>query len=111
MALMVLWSTKLIGLVLLEMFYGTTEKWARTNRNQGEYILFFDCIYFFSWNQLSIVPIRQPYAGLTLNAAVDVEVSDNYVKTEFNDDYAYMMLSGSTLNANSGNNKVPILFR
>ena len=49
---------------------------------------------------------RQPYAGLTLNYAVDVEVRDNYVKTERNDDYAYMAVSGSVISEESGNNKV-----
>ncbi len=49
---------------------------------------------------------RQPYAGLTLNSAVDVEVRDNFVKTENNDDYAYVAVSGSVISGNSGNNKV-----
>ena len=49
---------------------------------------------------------RQPYAGLTLNYAVDVEVKDNYVKTEDNTDYAYMAVSGSVISGSSGNNKV-----
>lgn len=49
---------------------------------------------------------RQPYAGLTLNNAVDVEVKDNFVKTEKNDDYAYVAVSGSVIAGNSGNNKV-----
>ena len=49
---------------------------------------------------------RQPYAGLTLNYAVDVEVKDNYVKTEDNTDYAYMAVSGSVISGDSGNNKV-----
>ena len=49
---------------------------------------------------------RQPYAGLTLNYAVEVEVRDNFVKTERNDDYAYMAVSGSVLTESSGNNKV-----
>ena len=49
---------------------------------------------------------RQPYAGLTLNYAVDVAVRDNIVKTERKDDYAYVVVSGSHLNDNSGNNKV-----
>ena len=49
---------------------------------------------------------RQPYAGLTLNNAVDVEVRDNIVKTERNDDYAYVVVSGSVITGNSGNNKV-----
>ena len=49
---------------------------------------------------------RQPYAGLTLNNAVDVEVRDNIVKTERNDDYAYVAVSGSLISGNSGNNKV-----
>ena len=34
---------------------------------------------------------RQKYAGLTLNLAHDVEVRDNYVKTELNNDYSYAM--------------------
>ena len=49
---------------------------------------------------------RQPYAGLTLNNAVDVEVKDNFVKTEKNDDYAYVAVSGSVIAGDSGNNKV-----
>ena len=49
---------------------------------------------------------RQPYAGLTLNYAVEVEVKDNYVKTEDNTDYAYMAVSGSVISGDSGNNKV-----
>ena len=32
---------------------------------------------------------RQKYAGLTLNLAHDVEVRDNYVKTELNNDFSY----------------------
>ena len=35
--------------------------------------------------------LRQKYAGLTLNLAHDVEVRDNYVKTELNNDYSYAM--------------------
>ena len=34
---------------------------------------------------------RQKYAGLTLNLAHDVEVRDNYVKTELNNDFSYAM--------------------
>ena len=49
---------------------------------------------------------RQPYAGLTLNSAHDVEVRDNFVETEFKDDYAYVITPNSKLNAASGNNKV-----
>ena len=49
---------------------------------------------------------RQPYAGLTVTGAKDVQVSQNYVKTELKNDYAYMLASGSTLNSKSGNNKV-----
>ena len=49
---------------------------------------------------------RQPYAGLTLNAAKDVEVRDNYVKTTSKDDFAYNMISGAVLNGASGNNKL-----
>ena len=49
---------------------------------------------------------RQPYAGLTLNSALDVEVRDNFVETEFKDDYAYVITPNSKLNAASGNNKV-----
>ena len=52
---------------------------------------------------------RQPYAGLTLNTALDVEVRDNFVETEFKDDYAYVITPNSKLNAASGNNKVLIL--
>ena len=52
---------------------------------------------------------RQPYAGLTVTGAKDVQVSQNYVKTELKNDYAYMLASGSTLNSKSGNNKVKIL--
>ena len=33
-------------------------------------------------------------------------LNSNYVKTELKNDYAYMAASGSTLNANSENNKV-----
>merc|ERR1712141_337333 len=49
---------------------------------------------------------RQPYAGLTLNAAKDVEVRNNFVKTESKDDYGYVLVSGSILNDGSGNNKI-----
>ena len=50
---------------------------------------------------------RQPYAGLTLNGAINVAVSDNFVKTEFQDDYAYALASGTVLDSpNSQNNKV-----
>ena len=49
---------------------------------------------------------RQPYAGLTLNSALDVEVRDNFVETEFKDDYAYVITPNSKLNAASENNKV-----
>ena len=55
--------------------------------------------------------LRQPYAGLTLNAAKDVEVRNNYVKTESKDDYAYVLVSESILNDGSGNNKVQTKFR
>jgi len=48
---------------------------------------------------------RQSYAGLTLNHARTVKVSDNIVKTERNDDFAYVSVSGSTLTSGSGNNK------
>ena len=46
-------------------------------------------------------------AGLTLNSAEDVEVRDNYVKTESNNDYSYGMYgnTGSTLNDAAGDNK------
>ena len=37
-----------------------------------------------------------------------VEVRDNFVKTEHNDDYAYVAVSGSVISGNSGNNKVGI---
>ena len=53
---------------------------------------------------------RQPYAGLTINGAKEVQVSNNYVKTEFKNDYAYMSAFGSTLNSKSGNNKVKSTF-
>ena len=50
---------------------------------------------------------RQPYAGLTLNGAINVAVSDNFVKTEFKDDFAYAISSETTLDSsNSQNNKV-----
>ena len=49
---------------------------------------------------------RQPYAGLVLNAAQDVEVVDNFVKTESKDDYAYVSTSQSILNSSSGSNKL-----
>ena len=50
---------------------------------------------------------RQPYAGLTLNGAINVSVSDNFVKTEFKDDFAYAISSETTLDSsNSQNNKV-----
>ena len=49
--------------------------------------------------------LRQPYAGLTLNHALDVEIKDNIVKTESPDDYSYVMDSGMTLGSGSGNNK------
>ena len=49
---------------------------------------------------------RQSYAGLALNAAQDVEVVNNYVKTESNEDFAYVSVSGSVLNTGSGNNKL-----
>ena len=49
---------------------------------------------------------RQAYAGLTLNHARTVKVSDNIVKTELNDDFAYVSVSGSTLTSGSINNKV-----
>ena len=41
-----------------------------------------------------------------MNAAQDVEVVNNYVKTELNDDFAYVSVSGSILNTGSGNNKL-----
>ena len=46
-------------------------------------------------------------AGLTLNSAEDVEVRDNYVKTESDNDYSYGMYgnTGSTLNDATGDNK------
>ena len=47
---------------------------------------------------------RQKYAGLTLNMAHDVEVRDNYVKTELNNDYSYAM-QGASLNDATANNK------
>ena len=53
---------------------------------------------------------RQAYAGLTLNHARTVKVSDNIVKTELNDDFAYVSVSGSTLTSGSGNNKVTALY-
>ena len=42
--------------------------------------------------------------GLTLNAAKDVEVRDNYVKTENSNDYSYGMYgnTGDTLNEATG---------
>ena len=45
--------------------------------------------------------------GLTLNGAEDVEVRDNYVKTESSNDYSYGMYgnTGSTLNDATGDNK------
>ena len=43
---------------------------------------------------------------MTLNAAKDVEVRNNFVKTESKDDYPYVLVSGSILNDGSGNNKV-----
>ena len=49
--------------------------------------------------------LRQPYAGLTLNHALDVEIRDNLVKTESADDYSYVMDSGMTLGSGSGGNK------
>ena len=49
--------------------------------------------------------LRQPYAGLTLNHANDVEIKDNFVKTDSADDYAYVMDSGMTLGSTSGGNK------
>ena len=49
---------------------------------------------------------RQPYAGLVLNASEEVEVKDNFVKTESNDDYAYNLVSGSSLKGSSGKNKL-----
>ena len=49
--------------------------------------------------------LRQPYAGLTLNHAQDVEIRDNFVKTESADDFAYVMDSGMTLGGGSGGNK------
>ena len=49
--------------------------------------------------------LRQPYVGLTLNHAKDVEVKNNFVKTESKNDYAYAMLS-SSLNEASNWNKV-----
>ena len=49
---------------------------------------------------------RQPYAGLTVNGSKDVTVSNNFVKTELNNDYAYVTVSGSTLTSGSENNKV-----
>lgn len=49
---------------------------------------------------------RQPYAGLTVNGSKDVTVSNNFVKTERNDDYAYIAVSDSTLTSDSSNNKV-----
>ena len=51
---------------------------------------------------------RQPYAGLTVSGSKDVEVKNNFVKTELKNDYAFMAAAGSTLNAKSGNNKVRI---
>lgn len=47
---------------------------------------------------------RQPYAGLALNGSNDVKVSDNFVKTESNQDYAYVSVSGSGLTGS--NNKL-----
>ena len=41
-----------------------------------------------------------------MNAAQDVEVINNYVKTESNEDFAYVSVSGSVLNTGSGNNKL-----
>ena len=41
-----------------------------------------------------------------MNAAQDVEVVNNYVKTESNEDFAYVSVSGSVLNTGSGNNKL-----
>ena len=52
---------------------------------------------------------RQPYAGLTLNNAVDTEVRDNFVKTERNDDYAYVAVSGASIAHTSMNNKVSVI--
>ena len=49
--------------------------------------------------------LRQPYAGLTLNHAKDVEVKNNFVKTESKHDYAYAMMS-SSLNQVSNWNKL-----
>ena len=49
---------------------------------------------------------RQPYAGLTVSGSKDVEVKNNFVKTELTNDYAFMAAAGSTLNNKSGNNKV-----
>ena len=43
---------------------------------------------------------------MALNAAQDVEVVNNYVKTESNEDFAYVSVSGSVLNTGSGNNKL-----
>ena len=40
-----------------------------------------------------------------------VEVRDNFVKTEHNDDYAYVAVSGSVISGNSGNNKVGISYQ
>ena len=47
---------------------------------------------------------RQPYAGLTLNSAVDVEVRENYVKTDDSADYSYMSLNSHIITGDS--NKV-----
>ena len=51
---------------------------------------------------------RQSYAGLTVNQAKTVKVSDNIVKTDLKNDYAYVLVSGSTLTSGSENNKVKI---
>ena len=51
---------------------------------------------------------RQPYAGLTLHEAKTVKVSENIVKTELSNDYAYVTVSGSTLTSGSENNKVKL---
>ena len=51
---------------------------------------------------------RQPFAGLTLNHAKNVEVKNNFVKTETKKDYSYAVL-GSILKKDSNCNKVIIL--
>ena len=51
---------------------------------------------------------RQPFAGLTLNHAKNVEVKNNFVKTESKKDYSYGVL-GSSLKKESKYNKVIIL--